>query len=175
MFDNAAVNEMAASIDTTSFKVDDGVTITTIDPSADNGHLIPSSGTARDTNIGYYVLGAVLAFFVAAALVYFIAHKAPVAKEEPVLVERRAPAVALEQIPRSAAAAPADAVAVPVAADADAAASSGVQTVDEPAAGQMDYKSVFALKHNVLDKKDDADATAAAPADDNDVHFVLHQ
>lgn len=180
IFDSPAVVALAAAIDTESFVTEDGVTIELIDPSADNGHLIPSSGTARDTNIGYYVLGAVLAVFVAAALVFFIAHKAPVAKEEPVLVERRAPAVALEEIPRSAA--PADAVAVPVAepvaepAAADAAAaSSGVQTVEEPAAGQMDYKSVFALKHNVLDKKDDADATAAAPADDNDVHFVLHQ
>jgi len=125
--------------------------ITTATPGS--GNNVESSGGPRRTNGGFYFLGAVVLLFIVIALVYFIVHKKPD-----------------------------NVIASPVRGDAEMApvvaapAGSGVVGGEDAAlaggAGQMDYRSVFALKHNVLDKN-------AEQKDDEhnhqDVHFILHQ
>jgi len=120
---------------------------------------VATVGGPRRTNIGYYVLGAVALAFAVAALIYFIAHRRPASHATIIKENRHAP----EEVRM------APIVAAPVAA-------TGVQytpEVEEPAAGyqQQDYKSVFALKHNVLEQK----AQEEEDHNHNDVHFILHQ
>jgi len=127
---------------------------------ADNtSREVATNGGPRRTNIGYYVLGAVALAFAVAALIYFIAHRRPASHATIIKENRHAP----EEVRM------APIVAAPVAA-------TGVQytpEVEEPAAGyqQQDYKSVFALKHNVLEQK----AQEEEDHNHNDVHFILHQ
>ncbi len=85
----------------------------------------------------------------------------------PAVDDGRSPAVSLPF------ASGASVVAAPVAA-------SGVVVAEEQplAAGQqqqMDYRSVFALKHNVLDKSAEQKAAEEDENNHNDVHFILHQ
>lgn len=173
----AANPTVAAAVNTgdvvfgTATVTQSGVTVT---PNPNLNGSVASQGTARTTNAGYYFLGAVLAVFVIIAAVYFLLHKSPDSdKDSPDMINsnRRqlhgepldaqsggAGAGAMDIVPEAG-----TAVAVPIAANRD----------DQEDPRQMDYKSVFALKHNVLDRKEDYGSTD--PVDDNDVHFVLHQ
>lgn len=59
---------------------------------------------------------------------------------------------------------------------APATAAGGISTEPQSYQYVMDYKSVFALKHNVLDQDAQSDAAMDdAPVDDKNVHFVLHE
>jgi hypothetical protein len=156
---NPAFTALAATVVPGTLVVDNAAVA-----AANNGvsgeREVPTVGGPRDTNVGYYVLGAILLAFIVAALIYMIVHKKPVAavtKEEP-----RRDEVALAPV-----------VAAPV-------AGSGVVVAEEQplaAAGQqqMDYRSVFALKHNVLDKSAEQKAAEEDEHNHNDVHFILHQ
>lgn len=126
-----------------------------------NSNNVESVGGPRNTNVGYYVLGAVLLAFIVGALIFFIVHKKPVAAQ-----------LAKEQTLRN------DEVQLaPVVAAAPL--HSGVVVQEEvPLAAnqqQMDYRSVFALKHNVLDKSAEQKAAEEDEHNHNDVHFILHQ
>lgn len=132
-----------------------------------------SYGSARADNTGFYILGAILVLAILLAIAYFVFHKAPLA-EGAMVLNKRAP---MAESGRGAGSDAADAEAAEEAAEAermrdehdaanDAAAAAESQPIMDEA-GQMDYKSVFALKNNVLKQED--------PVDDNDVHFVLHQ
>jgi hypothetical protein len=122
---------------------------------------VSPNGDSRRTNGGYYFLAAVLALFILIALIYFAVHKAPAAE----FVKKDARHAQGAEL--------APVVAAP-------AAASGVVAQDESAplgaAGQpqMDYRSVFALKNNVLaqgaEQKNDG-----GRAGEEDVHFILHQ
>jgi len=137
----------------------------------DNGMLIiddpvarPTVGTdgdARRTNGGYYFLAAVLALFIVIAAIYFVMHKAPAAaayKDESAM--RRGGDAEMAHVGPAAGAASGVVV-------AEEAAPLGAQQ-------QMDYRSVFALKHNVLERKEEQKAEDDEQTH-NDVHFILHQ
>jgi len=128
--------------------------ITSVPPPT--GNNVQTSGGPRRTNGGFYFLGALVLLFAIIALVYFIVHKKPVNT----LIK--------EELPRRDEVAMASVVAAP--------GSGVVVAEDAPLSGQqqMDYRSVFALKHNVLDKSAEQKA-AEDEHNHNDVHFILHQ
>jgi len=156
--DVSSFSTLAAAVVPNSILADQAV-VGANTPSGTTNREVATVGGPRRTNIGYYVLGAVALAFAVAALIYFIAHRRPASHATIIKENRHAP----EEVRM------APIVAAPVAA-------TGVQytpEVEEPAAGyqQQDYKSVFALKHNVLEQK----AQEEEDHNHNDVHFILHQ
>lgn len=161
---SSALTTLSNSVDKNSVTADDAAVTAGSNAALGVGdgseRLVESNGGPRKTNIGYYVLGAVLLAFIVAALIYFIVHKKPAAtlvKEEPL----RRDEVAMAPV----VAAPAPHSGVVVAEEAPLAANQQ----------QMDYRSVFALKHNVLDKNAEQKAAEEDEHNHNDVHFILHQ
>jgi len=154
--------EVLAALIPGSVQVENGMLI--IDNPVSRPTVGPD-GDSRRTNGGYYFLAAVLALFALIALVYFVLHKAPAAghtyKDEAAM--RRGAGEEVSMAPVAPAAAPASGVVV---ANDESAPLGGQQ--------QMDYRSVFALKHNVLERKEEAKAEDDEQTH-NDVHFILHQ
>jgi hypothetical protein len=123
---------------------------------------VSPNGDSRRTNGGYYFLAAVLALFILIALIYFAVHKAPAAD------------VAQKDARHAQGAELAPVVAAPAAAGSGAGVAQNESAPLGGAGGQpqMDYRSVFALKNNVLAQGTEQKNEAAG---EQDVHFILHQ